>query len=52
LTLRSGPLLSVDRARLGVCTRLSFRQWPGAEVFGTAAPQSGYGGTFPGCQMC
>jgi hypothetical protein len=23
-----------------------------AEVFGTAATQSGYGGTFPGCRMC
>jgi len=22
---------------------------PGAEVFGIAATQSGYGGTFPGC---
>lgn len=26
--------------------------WHGAEVFGTAATQSGYGGTFPGCRMC
>ena len=27
LTLRSGPLLSVDRARLGGGVRRSFRQW-------------------------
>jgi hypothetical protein len=31
---------------------MQVRSWHWAEVFGTAATQSGYGGTFPGCRMC
>jgi hypothetical protein len=31
---------------------MQVRSWHWAEVFGTTATQSGYGGTFPGCRMC
>ena len=34
------------------CQRGAVHTWHWAEVFGTAATQSGYGGTFPGCRMC